>query len=730
MNILIAEDDENSRLLLESILISLGHTVLVAADGETAWQQAHDEHPDLVITDILMPGIDGFELCRRIRTIEALNHVPIIVYSATYVDRRDEEMALAAGANRFIVKPIEPTAMVREIEEITQADRQLAQASQTGYSEAEINAMHVERLQAKLRRKLIQLGRERIALRNSEERLRLALTAADLGVFEWRLDSNELSGDSKVHELMSGQSGPFRIDWRDLMTWIHPDDRGELAGLKNRLLQRSSGHAAICRFILPGGETRWVDMHLQRMPDESFSAAPRAIGAVRDITREQSLSERLHKSVKDFDYLSSHDALTGLPNRLLFNTLLDRALVPDSNHICAVLLLDLDAFKLVNDSMGHAFGDALLVLLAERIRSTLSSTDEVARIGSDEFAVILNSVVDREHVASIAQQLLYSLSEPTELNGERLTISASIGIACTPDDGEDRHALLRAADTAVHVAKAQGRNRYCFHTNDMSQRANEVHHIEQGLKRALEHNHLRLHYQPQVNLITGDLIGVEALVRWQHPSEGLVSPARFIPIAETSGLIGHIGRWVLRAACAECKRWVNEYPSQMRLSVNVSARQMVDDSFIDDLRAVLKETGFPAERLELELTESTLQLVETSPRLISEIKSLGVSIAIDDFGTGYSSLSVLKNLPIDRLKIDQSFVRDMTADSNDVAIVEAILGMSRTLGLQIIAEGVETEAQLSILQQLGCESGQGYLFSRPLPPAELALWLQRTQQPA
>jgi diguanylate cyclase (GGDEF)-like protein/PAS domain S-box-containing protein len=725
MKILIAEDDENSRLLLDSILVSLGHTVLLAADGDHAWQQAKAEHPELIITDILMPGIDGFELCRRIRTIEALRHTPIIVYSATYVDRRDEEMAMAAGANRFIIKPIEPVEMVRQIEEITATG---PAKPEMGYSEAELNALHVERLQAKLRRKLIQLGRERIALRNSEERLRLALAAADLGVFEWRLDNNELSGDSKVNELMSGQSGAFRIDWRDLMTWIHPDDRGELAGLQTRLNRRSSGCAVICRFIRPDGETRWLDLHLQRMPDDNFSAPPRAIGAVRDITREQSLSERLHKSVTDFDYLSSHDALTGLPNRLLFNTLLDQALVPESSHACAVLLLDLDSFKLVNDSMGHAFGDALLVLLAERIHNTLRPSDKVARIGSDEFAVILHNIVDREYVANCAQQLLYALSEPTELNGERLTISASIGIACAPGDGDDRHGLLRAADTAVHVAKAQGRNRYCFHTADMSRRANEVHHVEQGLKRALEHNHLRIHYQPQLNLNTGDLIGVEALVRWQHPSDGLISPARFIPIAESSGLIGHIGRWVLRAACAECKRWVAEYPAQMRLSVNVSARQVVDENFIDDLRAVLRETGFPPERLELELTESTLQLVETSPRLINEIKALGVSIAIDDFGTGYSSLSVLKTLPIDRLKIDQSFVRDMTADSNDVAIVEAILGMSRTLGLQIIAEGVETEAQLSILQQLGCEAGQGYLFSRPLPPAELALWLQRTQQ--
>ncbi|HEY1180949.1 MAG TPA: EAL domain-containing protein [Rhodocyclaceae bacterium] len=727
MKILIAEDDENSRLLLESILISLGHTVLSAADGKQAWQLALDEKPDFIITDILMPGMDGFELCRRIRRIESLKQVPIIVYSATYVDRRDEEMALAAGANRFIVKPIEPTEMIRQIEALAAAR---PPAPSSAYSESELNAMHVERLQAKLRRKLIELGRERIALRNSEERLRLALAAADLGVFEWRLDSNELKLDGKVNELMTGMPGVPRTNWLDLTERIHPDDRGELAGLKSRLLSSHDSHAIVFRLIRPGGDLRWLDMNLQRMPDENFAAPPRAIGVVRDITREQLLSERLHKSVTDFDHLTRHDALTGLPNRLLFNALVDQALVAGQGRQCAVLLLDLDSFKIINDSLGHAFGDALLVLLTERIRTLLRAGDHIARMGSDEFAIVMHNVVDDEYLAKAAQQLLYALSEPTELNGERLTISASIGIARAPEDGDDRHALLRAADTALHVAKAQGKNRYSLHTADMSRRASQIHSIEQGLKRALEYSHLRVHYQPQVNLMDGELVGVEALVRWQHPSEGLISPAHFIPVAESSDLISHIGRWVLRAACAECRRWVEAYPGQMRLSVNVSARQLVNDAFIDDLRAILGETGFPAECLDLELTESTLQLVETSPRLLHEIKSLGISISIDDFGTGYSSLSVLKTLPIDRLKIDQSFVRDLTADANDVAIVEAILGMSRTLGLQVIAEGVETEAQLSLLQQLGCEAGQGYLFSRPVPPAELELWLQRTQLPA
>ncbi len=725
MRILIAEDDENSRLVLESILISLGHSVSIASDGDEAWTMLLDEKPDLIITDILMPGIDGFELCRRVRGDDHLKHTPIIVYSATYIDRRDEEMAFAVGANRFIVKPVEPVEMIRQIEEVAAT---VANQAAPTLSEAELNAMHVERLQAKLRRKLIQLGRERSALRNSEERLRLALTAADLGVFEWRLDSNIVEADRKVNDLLLCHAGASRTDWPTLIANIHPDDRGELAGLKNRLLKRDATYVTICRFMRSDGSIRWIDMHLQRMPNESFSSPPRAIGVIRDISREQSLSERLHKTVSDFDHLTRHDALTGLPNRLLFNDLLDRALEADKAPPCAVLLLDLDSFKVINDSLGHAFGDALLVLLSERIRITLHAGDSVARIGSDEFAVIVHNVLDREHLANLGQQLLYALSEPTELNGERLTVSASIGIALAPEDGKDRHALLKAADTAMYVAKEQGRNRYCFHTPDMSLRANEVHSIEQGLKRALEQNHLRVFYQPQVNLLTGELIGLEALVRWQHPVEGLISPIRFIPIAETSGLINHLGRWVLRAACSECKRWIDAYPSQMRLSVNVSARQLVDDEFIEDLRATLHETGFPADRLELELTESTLQLVETSPRLLNEIKALGVMIAIDDFGTGYSSLSVLKTLPIDRLKIDRSFIRDMPTDNNDVAIVEAVIGMSKTLGLMILAEGVETEDQLAILQRLGCQAGQGYLFSRPLPPAELELWLANSHQ--
>lgn len=722
MKILIAEDDENSRILLESILLSLGHTVLVAKDGSEARTLLEFETPDMVISDILMPGIDGFELCRYIRQQTRLQRVPIIIYSATYIDRKDEELALAAGANRFVVKPIEPLKLVQLVDEVA---REHATPPAQNLHSSELDAMHIARLQAKLRRKLIQLGRDRSALRASQERLRLALEAAQLGVFDWRADNDEIMADPAVHRMLLGKPGILRTTGRALLDLVHPTDREQAETMFVRLGTMNQPIKLACRFRPPDGRKLWVEILATRMPEDNFSAPARIIGVMKDVTQEKTLEERLRRTVSEFDHLARHDPLTSLPNRLAFNDMLDKAIADRDigKPGFGVLLLDLDAFGVINDSLGHAMGDSLLAMLAERIRLTLRPGDTAARLGGDEFAIILPEVCTPEDMGHIARKLLFALNEPIELDGENLRVSASIGLCLCPRDGEDRHALLKAADTAMYAAKAQGRNRYCLHTEEMAARATELHVVEQGLKRALEENQLVLHYQPQVDLASGALTGVEALVRWQHPQEGLIPPARFIPIAESSGLIEPLGRWVLRAACLECAGWMPGHPGNLKLSVNVSARQLINENFVELLRATLEESGLPARHLELELTESTLQVVETSPRLLEEIRALGVSLAIDDFGTGYSSLSVLKHLPIDRLKVDRSFVRDMPGDSNDIAITTAIVGLSRSLSLAIVAEGVETHDQLDILRRLGCQVGQGYLFSRPLPPAELRAWM-------
>ncbi len=421
------------------------------------------------------------------------------------------------------------------------------------------------------------------------------------------------------------------------------------------------------------------------------------------------------------NHLAHHDPLTTLPNRLLFKDRLDQMLARArrEDERCAILFFDLDGFKVINDTLGHSSGDLLLQTIAARIKGQLRSNDTAARLGGDEFVVILAHIAHPEDAARIARKLLEALAVPVELGGERVTVSASVGLAVYPDNGHDGHALLKAADTAMYSAKAQGRNRYCFYTEELATRAAERLNIEQGLRGALATEGLVLYYQPQVALSDGALAGIEALVRWRHPKDGLIMPDRFIGIAEESGIIEPLGRWVLFTACAQAAERLRAGGPPLHLAVNVSARQLARDHFEDTVREALAESGLPASQLEIEITESTLQLIEHSSHLLDTLKALGVSIAIDDFGTGYSSLSVLKHLPIDRIKIDQSFVRDIPGDADDVAIVEAIISLSRTLRLCVIAEGVETEAQLGILRRFSCEEGQGYLFSRPLPLAEL-----------
>jgi len=443
-------------------------------------------------------------------------------------------------------------------------------------------------------------------------------------------------------------------------------------------------------------------------------AASHYVAAFSDISAMRRAEEQLN-------HLTHHDPLTGLPNRLLFHDRLEQTLARAQREEgrCAVLFFDLDGFKVINDTLGHSSGDLLLQTIAARLKRSLRSNDTAARLGGDEFVVLLEHIAHPEDAARIARKLLAALAQPVELGVERVTVSASAGISVYPDNGRARDALLRAADTAMYSAKAQGRNRYCFYTEELATRAAERLNVEQGLRRALDTEGLVLYYQPQVALSGGALTGVEALVRWQHPQEGLIAPGRFISIAEESGLIEPLGRWVLFTACAGAAERLRAGGPPCRLSVNVSARQFARDHFEHTVREALAESGFPASQLEIEITESTLQVIEHSRHLLDTLKALGVSIAIDDFGTGYSSLSLLKHLPIDRVKIDQSFVRDIPDDADDMAIVESIVSLSRALRLGVIAEGVETGAQLANLRRLGCEEGQGYLFSRPLPSPEL-----------
>jgi diguanylate cyclase (GGDEF)-like protein len=435
------------------------------------------------------------------------------------------------------------------------------------------------------------------------------------------------------------------------------------------------------------------------------------------VITSRDVSER-KRAEKRAQYLSQHDVLTGLPNRLLMQDRLHQAIVQArrGGGVVALMFIDLDRFKTVNDSFGRVIGDALLKQVAERLRNCLRDTDTVARLGGDEFTIMLPDAANAQVVGEVAQRVLSEFSRPFSDGDQEMYVSASIGISLFPRDGADPDELVKHADRAMYSAKDSGRNIYRYFTEDLNHEVHEKVMLESGLRRAIDRGELRLFYQPKIDLNTKQVIGAESLVRWQHPTLGLIAPAKFIPVAEESDLIHQVGEWVLRTACEQLRVWQQEGVA-LQVGVNVSARQFHKGNLADLVVAAMADSRVDPRLIEIELTESAIMRdAHASISILERLKSRGVSISIDDFGTGYSSLSYLKRLPLDILKIDQSFVRDITTDSNDAAIVRAIIGLARSLGIKVLAEGVEDDTQLSFLNAYGCNFGQGFLFGRPLLP--------------
>ena len=429
------------------------------------------------------------------------------------------------------------------------------------------------------------------------------------------------------------------------------------------------------------------------------------------------------------EYLASHDSLTNLPNREMFAGLLRHAI--DTAHrrarSFALLFIDLDRFKVINDSLGHDAGDMLLVEVANRLRRTLRANDIVARLGGDEFVVILEETADRADVEHIAANLLIVLGQPMELRGHECHTTASIGIAVYPENGADAQTLTRNADLAMYLAKEDGKNGFRFFSGEIKAQSIERLTLESELRRAAERRQFALHYQPKVDMESGQITGVEALLRWTHPELGVVSPAQFIPLAEETGLIVPIGRWVLREACAQNMAWQRRGLLPVAMAVNLSPRQFADEHLLHDIDEALASSGMSPVLLQLEVTESmVMRNVPRAVRVLHAIQDRGIRLAIDDFGTGYSSMSLMKQFPIDTIKIDRSFVRDLPRDSEDQAIAQAIISMGKALGMTVVAEGVETADQHAFLKRHACDEMQGFLFSRPLPPRELAELLRTT----
>ena len=444
-------------------------------------------------------------------------------------------------------------------------------------------------------------------------------------------------------------------------------------------------------------------------------------GIARDVTQSRKAEERIRR-------LAHFDELTGLPNRTMFMHTLQRAfsLAQRRGKQFALFFIDLDRFKNINDSLGHEAGDRLLQDVARRLRHHLRESDTVARLGGDEFVVLVEDCADPRELNAIAQNILNAVGRPYTLSGQEYHVTGSIGISTYPADGQDPAALLKNADIAMYLAKDRGKNNFQFYSPQQNAHSFERLALESALRHALGREEFVLHYQPKVDIATGRIVGVEALLRWNHPDLAMVAPNQFIPLAEETGLIVPIGRWVLRTACAQSAQWRREGLADMRIAVNLSARQFSDDGLIADIGDALAEAALPADGLELEITESmVMQNPERAVTTLSRLRELGISVAIDDFGTGYSSLGYLKRFPIDNVKVDRSFIKDLPHDTDDAAITRAVIAMAQSLRIRVVAEGVETREQLEFLRDHQCDECQGYFLSRPLPAPEFAL-LART----
>ncbi|MDK2777576.1 MAG: EAL domain-containing protein [Pseudomonadota bacterium] len=791
--ILIVEDEKITALDLKLTLEDLGYDVVASvSSGEAAVEQAEALTPDLIMMDIhLDTEMLGTEAARIIAGKYA---IPIIFLSA-YSDDKTLDEATASLPYGYMVKPFEK----REIEAAIR--------------------MAITRHHADLE------------IRKSEERLRLALNAARMRIWEWEPGSSDMPEPPALN-VRAPRLIAHSLD--ELLSRVHPDDQDKIrekigtdsdfqqvvryredddgeyrkveifASLfrwsdgerrvigvvhdiherfmeQEKLRQASAVFDATSEGILITDSERRVlsvnpafsditgyaaDEVMGLMPDDFLHARryrdhfyPRLIsepdkhwsgeiscrrkngdmfpawehvcsiqddnGEITNYVITFSDISDLRRVESSLEKLAFSDSLTGVGNRVHLERVMQKTLEENSQHNrqLGILYLDLDGFKLVNDTLGHSEGDELLKVMAERFRQSVREEDTVARIGGDEFVILIPEVEQESGLEVIAEKLLDAVKKPVRLSREAVEVSASIGIVISKPSIKHYEALLKAADTALFEAKRQGKNRYCIYDFNLAMEFNERLRIERHLKQAVRENELALAYQPLVDLDTGRVIGGEALCRWYSPDLGAVPPDRFIPIAEQSDVIIEIGQWVLTESLHELQRWTEAGYPDLFVSVNVSVRQLTDSHFMDFLSSLLNGLAIDPGRLELEITETALQENEQMIRQLLDIRELGVKLAIDDFGTGYSSLSRLKELPFDRLKIDRSFIRDLPDDSSDVEICRAVMALCKVLQLDVTAEGIETPDQLALLRGLGCHCGQGYLFSRPLTSARFREWL-------
>jgi diguanylate cyclase (GGDEF)-like protein/PAS domain S-box-containing protein len=553
----------------------------------------------------------------------------------------------------------------------------------------------------------------------SEARYSSTVELAAIGISHVAPDGRFLHVNRQLCEMLGYTKEELLA--RSVKDISHPDDINITDQQKRELHAGRIDSAKVeKRYLRRDGSTVWVRITIAEKR-RSNGDPLYDISVVEDVTDRKFAEARV-------EYLATHDEMTGLPNRAMFAELLERAVGSAKRHArrFAVLFIDLDRFKVINDSLGHEAGDVLLKTMALRFKECVRASDVVARLGGDEFVVLADEVEDPEQAAVVARHIISAALKPVSIEGQECRVTASVGIAVYPEDADDAQSLMKNADMAMYLAKAEGKNNHQFYSKEIRAMSVERVALETNLQKALERGEFRVQYQAKVSIGTGEINGVEALLRWWNPELGAVTPAQFIPLAEETGLIVPIGKWVLQTACEQNVAWQNEGLAPVCMAVNISPRQFRDPGLLDDIAEVLETTGADPGLLELEITESmVMHNVGQAVEKLNAIKAMGVRLAIDDFGTGYSSLAQLKKFPIDTLKVDRSFIRDIPSNAEDRAITEAIISMGRTLGVTVVAEGVETADQQAFLSSRSCDEMQGFFFSKPSHPNEFARLLRK-----
>jgi diguanylate cyclase (GGDEF)-like protein/PAS domain S-box-containing protein len=722
--ILIVDDVPDNLRVLSATLSDRGYQIRCARSGAMALIGVKTAPPDLILLDVKMPEMDGYEVCKTLKADPETQNIPIIFISAQD-DVFDKIKAFEVGGVDYITKPFQ----VEEVLVRVQRQLTLQFARQEIY---QLNLALEERVQARTaelqetnERLQAEIGERNYAeqrLQASEQRLESILNSLDevvwstsvprIDVAPAELMNTEVLYLNSAVERVYGRSRSDFLSHSSLRTdMIHPDDVESVKQELPTLWAKGSLNLEY-RILHPDGGLRWLSDRSHLIYNHQ-NAPIRIDSIVSDITEHKRTEAQLV-------YDALHDSLTGLPNRTLLMDRIQQALRRSKrrkDYIFAVLFIDLDRFKIVNDSLGHGVGDQLLIAIARLLQSCTRSADTVARLGGDEFTILLEDLQHPEDASILAERLLSNFTAPLHIEGHTVFTSASIGLAISNPSYNQEADLLRDADIAMYFAKSLGKSRYAIFDQAMHTQAINLMHLESDLRLAVERGEFILHYQPIFCLQTEQLFGFEALLRWEHPERGLISPLEFIPIAEETGLIIPIGEWVLQAACQQFCDWQRHIPlaAHLKLSVNLASKQIEAPNLLAKLDQILLETGMEGRSLKLEITESMLMdQGEATLALLSEIRARQILLSIDDFGTGYSSLSYLRRFPVNTLKVDRSFVGLMNLDNENFEIVRTIITLAHTLGMDVVAEGVETSAQLEQLKSLGCAFGQGFFFSKPL----------------